>query len=266
VKRFSQAAMLIACSVSIPAKAQVGGIVYDPTQAGHAIDQIAQGENILQNTVQLAQTSLAYYQLAYQMSLAPQSLYAEWLSPSTYWQLLEMTANTYGNSQPIMTSANSGAGADAAYQIASVPRYGPVPEYPTLSLQGQQQIAATGASSDISDAIVGSSLTTLGTMRGNEIARELDIENLETQSQTTDPLQMTDMATLQRMNQAMLLQIRQSQEANQLQQTIALHQVIAQKEQQDAIKSKFQDAADYGTNFQTQIAPAYTGADAAMTY
>jgi hypothetical protein len=133
-------------------------------------------------------------------------------------------------------------------------------------LEGQQQIAATGASSDISDAIVGSSLTTLGTMRGNEIAREQDIENLEAESQTTDPLQMTDMATLQRINQGVLLQIRQSQEANQLQQTIALHQIIAQKEQQDAIKSKFQDASNYGTNFQIQIAPAYNGADAAMTY
>ena len=266
MKHLCLVTMAIAISTTNPARAQFGGIVYDPTQAGHAIEQIAQGENILQNTVQLAQTSLAYYQLAYQMSLAPQTLYARWLSPSTYWQLLEMTANTYGNSQPVMASANSGAGADAAYQMASVPRYGPVPEYPILSVQGQQQIAATGASSDISDAIVGSSLTTLGTMRGNEIERELDIENLENQSQTTDPLQMTDMATLQRVNQAMLLQIRQSQEANQLQQTIALHQVIAQKEQQDAIKAKFQDAADYGTNFQTQIAPAYTGSDAAMTY
>jgi hypothetical protein len=266
MKRFFLVTMVIGFSACIPAQAQLGGLVYDPTQAAHAIEQIAQGENILQNTIQLAQTSLAYYQLAYQMSIAPQSVYAGWTSPSTYWQLLEMTANTYGNSEPVMASANSGAGADAAYQMASVPRYGPVPEYPTLSLQGQQQIAATGASSDISDAIVGSSLTTLGTMRGNEIEREQDIENLEAESQTTDPLQMTDMATLQRINQGVLLQIRQSQEANQLQQTIALHQMIAQKEQQDAIKSKFQDAADYGTNFQSQIAPAYNGADAAMTY
>jgi hypothetical protein len=64
----------------------------------------------------------------------------------------------------------------------------------------------------------------------------------------------------------MLLQIRQAQEANQLQQAIALHQVVALKEQQDAIKAAFQDAADYAINFQTQIAPAYNGADAAMTY
>jgi len=266
VKRFLQISMLIGCSASISANAQLGGVVYDPTQAAHAIEQIAQGEQIITNSVQLAQTSLQYYNLALQMSIAPQSLYAGWISPSTYWQLLETTANTYGNSQPVMASANSGTGADAAYQMASVPRYGMLPEYPTLSIQGQQQVAATGASTDISDAVVSSSLTILGTMRANEIQREADIRNLETQSQTTDPLQQTDMATLQRINQGMLLQIRQAQEANQLQQAIALHQVVALKEQQDAIKAAFQDAADYAINFQSQIAPVYNGADAAMTY
>ena len=266
MKRFFLTAMLICLSSSILAHAQFGGVVYDPTQAAHAIEQIAQGENIIQNTVQLAQTSLAYYNLAMQMATAPSSVYAGWLSPTTYWQLLEVTANTYGNSQPVMAAANSGVGGDVAYQLASVPRYAMIPEYPTLSIQGQQQIAAVGASTDISDAIVQSAISTLGTMRGNEIQRELDIENLESESQTTDPTQMTDMATLQRINQAMLLQIRQAQEANQLQQAIALHQLIGQKEQQDNSKSKFQDAADYGTNFQMQIAPAYNGAAAALTY
>ncbi len=71
MQRFFLVTMVIAFSASIPGQAQLGGIVYDPTQAAHAIEQIAQGENILQNTIQLAQTSLAYYQLAYQMSIAP---------------------------------------------------------------------------------------------------------------------------------------------------------------------------------------------------
>ncbi len=99
-------------------------------------------------------TSLAYYQLAYQMSIAPQSVYAGWTSPSTYWQLLETSANTYGNSEPVMASANSGAGADAAYQIASVPRCGPfrIP-HPELArtaanrrLRGPAVISATRSS------------------------------------------------------------------------------------------------------------------------
>ena len=266
MKSFFLATTVVAFLACIPANAQFGGLVYDPTQAAHAIEQIAQGENILANGIKLAQTADQAYNLAREMALAPQSLYASWISPSTYWELLEQSANTYGNSQPVLTTANTGAGANAAYQMASVPRYGMVPEYPTLSVQGQQQVAAIGATTDISDAVVSSSLTTLGTMRSNEIQREADIQNLQAESQTTDPLQQTDMATLQRINQAMLLQIRQAQEANQLQQAIALQQVVMEKQQQDVIKAKFQDAADYGTYFQTNIAPAYNGASAAMTY
>jgi hypothetical protein len=74
------------------------------------------------------------------------------------------------------------------------------------------------------------------------------------------------MATMQRINQAALLQVRQQQEANQLQQAIALMQLISQKQQQDAIKAKFQDAADYGSNFQGNVAPAYSGGAQALTY
>jgi hypothetical protein len=42
--------------------------------------------------------------------------------------------------------------------------------------------------------------------------------------------------------------------------------LISQKQQQDAIKAKFQDAADYGANFQGNVAPAYSGGAQAMTY
>jgi hypothetical protein len=259
-------AALVLALAAATAHAQFGGVVFDPTQSAHAIQQIAQGEDILTNSLQLAQTALQAYNLAYAMSQSPGGNYASWLSPSTFWLLLEQGANTYGNSQPVMTTANTGVGADVAYQTASVPRYGVIPEYPTLSIQGQEQVAASGATTDLADAIAGSNLTTLGTMRANEIAREADIENLEAESQTTDPLQQTDMATLQRINQAALLQIRQGQEANQLQQAIALMQVVSQKQQQDAIKTKFQDAADYGVNFQVNIAPAYAGGSQALTY
>jgi hypothetical protein len=259
-------ATLVLVLTAATARAQFGGVVFDPTQSAHAIEQITQGEQIVSNGLRLTQTAIQAYNLAYQMSQSPWGNYASWLSPSTYWMLLEQTANTYGNSQAVMTTANTGAGADAAYQVASVPRYGVIPEYATLSIQGQQQVAASGATTDITDSIASSSLTTLGTMRANEIQRETDIENLEAESQTTDPLQQTDMATMQRINQAAILQVRQQQEANQLQQALALMQLISQKQQQDAIKAKFQDAADYGSNFQGNVAPAYSGGAQAMTY
>ena len=196
----------------------------------------------------------------------PHSLYAAYLSPSTYCMLLNQAANTYGNSQALMNTANSGANAQYSYQLASIPRTGIVSGYPTLSTPGQQQIASQGATTDLSDAVTESNLQTLGTMRANEIQREQDIDNLESASHSIDPSEQTEMATMQRINQAMLLQLRQQQEANQLQQAIALQQIVAQKQQQDAMKAGSQDAADYNSNYQTNIAPINVGAAQALSY
>jgi hypothetical protein len=103
-------------------------------------------------------------------------------------------------------------------------------------------------------------------MRSDEIQREQDIENLESASHSVDPAEQTDMATMQRINQAMLLQLRQQQEANQLQQAITLQQIVDQKQQQDAMKAGSQDAADYNNNYQTNIAPINNGAAQALNY
>jgi hypothetical protein len=242
------------------------GIVFDPTQSAHAVEQISQGEQIFTNTVKIANNAIAAYNLAYQMSRAPQTLYQPYTSPSTYWMALNHAANTYGNSQLVVSTANTGANAAGAYQFASVPRTGIVPQYSTLSVSGQQQIAAQGATIDLNDSIAESNLQALGTMRANEMQREQDLEKLESASHSLDPTQQTDMATMQRINQALILQLREQQEANQLLQAVALQQMVTQKQQQDAIKAAAQDAADYGSNFQTQIAPANNGTAQALTY
>ena len=104
-------AVLTLLSEGAHAHAQFGGVVFDPTQSAHAIQQIAQGQQIFTNTVTLAKNAIATYNLAYQMSRAPQSLYAQYLSPSTDWMLLNQAANTYGNSQSLMDTANSGTNA-----------------------------------------------------------------------------------------------------------------------------------------------------------
>lgn len=249
------------------AYAQFGsGIVFDPTQSAHAIQQISQGEQIFTNTVKLANNAIAAYNLARQMSIAPQSLYQPYLSPYTYWRLLNQAANTYGNSQPWTNTANNGTGAQSAYQQATIPRTGALPQYGSLSTNGQQQIAAQGATSDLDDSVTANNLQTLGTIRNNAQQRDADISALEQASHSLDPAQQTDMATLQRINQALLLQLRTQQEANQINQAVALQQIVAQKQQQDALKAGFQDAAGYGGTYQTHVAPAYNGASQALTY
>jgi hypothetical protein len=271
------------------AHAQFGsGVVFDPTQSAHALTQIENegrslqneatqienGTKIFTNTVKIATTALQtyntvqqQYNLYRQMMNSPTMLYQRFLSPRSDLMLMQQISNTYGNSMGWLNASNTGTGAAASYQQAVVPRTPSViPGYGTTSPLGQQQIAAQGATIDIGDSVMSTNLQVLGTIRANQASRQTDIANLEAASQTQDPSQQTVMATLQRINQALLLQLRTQQDANQINANLALQQMITQKQQQDALKAGFIDADNFSGTFQTQVAPAYNGAAQALAY
>jgi hypothetical protein len=266
----------LAAALQPAAHAQFGsGVVFDPTQAGHAVTQIKneeasianevhqieQGQQIFTNTVKIATTALqAYnvgkqqYELTHQMILAPRMLYGRLLSPTSDLLLLQQISNTYGNSMGWLNSANTGKGASTAYQQVSVPTtVNVIPGYSTASVAGQLQIAAQGATVDINDSVMTNNLQALGAIRANQSARQTDIANLEAATQTEDTSQQTIMATLQRINQALLLQLRTQQDANQINANLALQQIVAQKQQQDAMKSAFRDSAGYENYYNANI-------------
>jgi hypothetical protein len=270
------------------AHAQFGsGIVFDPTQAGHAVTQIEneqkslanevhqieQGKQIFTNTVQIAATALKAYNVAKeeftltrQMTVAPRILYARFLSPTSDLLLLQQTSNTYGNSVAWLNSANTGNGAAAAYQQVSVPKTANViPSYNTASVAGQLQIAAQGATVDITDSLMTNNLQALGTIRANQASRQTDIANLEAATQSEDVSQQTIMAELQRINQALLLQLRTQQDENQINANLALQEMVAQKQQQDAMKSAFRDSAGYENYYKANIATTSGGAANLLT-
>jgi hypothetical protein len=143
----------------------------------------------------------------------------------------------------------TGFGAAAANQAASVPRTSQITGFSSLSTQGQREIAARGATVDLSDAVNTSNLQTLGTIRADAAQRETDISALEAASHSSDPAQHTEMATLQRINQALLVELRTQQETNQLLQAQALQQMVGHKIEQDNVKSLFQLGNDYQENF-----------------
>jgi len=278
----------LAAALQPAAHAQFGsGIVYDPTQSVHAItqieheeqsisnqfQQIEQGQQIFTNTVKIATTALqAYnvakqqYNLVHQMILAPRMLYSRFLSPTSDLLLLQQISNTYGNSMGWLNSANTGKGATASYQQVSVPTTtNVIPGYSTASVAGQLQIAAQGATVDINDSVMTNNLQALGTIRANQTSRQTDIANLEAATQTQDASQQTVMATLQRINQALLLQLRTQQDANQINANLALQQIVAQKQQQDAMKSAFRDSAGYENYYNVNITTTSSGSGNLLT-
>jgi len=249
--RFPLSTAILAATLGVlPARAQFGsGVVYDPTQSAHAIEQISQGQQIFTNSVRLADNAIATYNLAHEMALAPQSLYQPFLSPSTYWLALNQAANTYGNTRQWTLSVNTGLGANIGYQQATIPYTGQINGYGNLSTLGQQQIAAQGATVDLNNSVTTSNMQTLGTIRANSEERQADINALIIASQSSDPTQHTEMAALQRINKALILLIQEQQEANQINQAVALQQMVGQKVQQDNLKSLFITANGYQQGF-----------------
>ncbi|MGA7317245.1 MAG: hypothetical protein WBX22_25105 [Silvibacterium sp.] len=253
---------LIALAASTPvARAQFGsGIVYDPTQSVHAVQQILQANQLYTTTVQTTRNAIAAYNLARQMASLPQSLYTSYINLGRQqWTALTQPANTYGNSLQWINAALTGYGAVGASQAASIPRIGQIVGYGSLSSQGQQIIAAQGATVDLSDAVNASSLQSIGTIRANVSQREADISQLEAASHSPDPAQHTEMATLQRINQALLIELRTQQETNQMLQAQSLQQMVGQKVQQDNLKSLFQLGNGYQQNFNA-VTPQQTTA------
>ena len=278
----------LAVALQPAAHAQFGsGIVLDPTQSAHAIvqigneeksianeaEQIAQGQQIFTNTVKIATTALqAYnvakqqYDLVHQMILAPNMLYQRFLSPQSDLMLMQQVSNTYGNSMGWLNASNTGNGAAAAYQQVSVPHTANmIPGYSTSSFAGQQQIAAQGATIDIGDSVMTTNLQALGTIRANQAARQTDISNLENATQSQDASQQTIMATLQRINVALLLELRNQQDANQINANLALQQMVAQKQQQDTMKSAFRDSSGYESYYNANVTTTNSGAANLLT-
>ena len=254
--------LLVALAASTAvARAQFGsGIVYDPTQSAHAVHQILQANQLYTTTVQTEQKVIAAYNLARQMANLPQSLYTSFTNLGRQqWTMLTQPANTYGNSSQWINAALTGYGAAGANQAVSVPHVGQIPGYSSLSSQGRQVIAAQGATVDLSDSANASSLQTLGTIRSNAAQRESDIAQLEAATHSPDPAQHTEMATLQRINQALLIELRTQQETNQMLQIQALQQIVGHKVQQDNLKSLFLLGNGYQQNFNS-VTPQQTSA------
>jgi hypothetical protein len=258
-KPFALAAgFLVAIAIS-PAFAQFGsGIVYDPTQGGHALQQIRQAGQLYTTALQTRDTVISAYNLAHELSLAPQQLYQRYTTPWTNWNTVT-TVNTYGNTAALFQSINTGANPATALNAASVsqaPRY---PLYGNLTSQSQQIVAAQGATSDLSNGVAQTNIQTLGAIRASSQQRASDIQKLEAQTYSSDPTQQTYMATLQRINQATLMQLHAQQDANQIAQAAVLQQMVIQKQQQDALNAAFQDAATYQQQYNATVSPLTSG-------
>jgi hypothetical protein len=275
------------------AHAQFGsGIVYDPTQSAHAIQQLSQGEQELQHwatelqnweqhlqkeeqiyttAYQTMNQVIAAYNLAYQMSRMPQNLAARYKSDFSQWTNLTnpsfTAANTSGITSAWLNALNIGnpTSAASAYGGASIQ----LQSYPSSRLSAldattQAAVQNQYTSSEIGQVNVTNLLSTLGTIRLNSQAFQQKLANLESDTYSTDPSLQTEVGVLAKINTATLLQIHSQQDANQILAAAAQQQALDAKDKLDERNRLINQSIYFQQNFSNTMQNVNNGVSDSM--
>jgi hypothetical protein len=271
------------------AHAQFGsGIVYDPTQSAHAIEQIRQGESQLQKwgtelqnwqqhllkegeiyttAVETRNQIVTMYNLAYQMSQMPQNLTARYKADWAQWSSLAAPPDTYGNTSALVNALNFGGlpQAQQGYSSAFVQAQNyPAGTYSSLDPNSQGTVANQYATSDLAQTTTTSTLATLGTIRADAQAFAVKLANLESDTFSNDPSEQTENALLGKINSATLLQIYSQRDTNQILASSVQQQLVAQKQQIDSQNRAINNAIYFQQNFPTAIQNVTSGVSNSM--
>ncbi len=275
------------------AHAQFGsGIVYDPTQSAHAIQQLSQGEQELQHwatelqnweqhlqkeeqiyttAYQTMNQVIAAYNLAYQMSKMPQNLAARYKSDFAQWTNLTnpsfTAANTSGITSAWLNALNIGnpTSAASAYGGASIQ----LQSYPSSSLSAldattQATVQNQYTSSEIGQVNVTNLLSTLGTIRLDSQAFQQKLANLDSDTYSTDPDLQTEVGVLAKINTATLLQVHSQQDANQILAAAAQQQALDAKDKLDERNRLINQSIYFQQNFSNTMQNVNNGVSDSM--
>src|SRR6266851_1877677 len=235
--------------------------VFDPTNYANALNEFHQLQSMYTTAVATRNQVIAAYNLAYQMSQMPQNLAARYKSDFAQWGSLS-APNTYGNTSAWINALDLGSPSSvtAAYNNAVIQ----VGSYPSSSLSAQDAntqaaIKNQYATSEIGQATVTNTLSTLGTIRLNSQAFAQKLSNLESDTYSTDPNQQTQNALLGKINTATLLQIHSQQDTNQILAAAAAQQALDAKERLDERNRLINQAIYFQQNFPTTMQNVTSG-------
>ena len=259
------------------AHAQFGsGIVYDPAQSAHAIQQLGQGVQELNNwqqhllkegqiyttAVETRDQAITAYNLAYQMSRMPQNFAARYKTDWAQWSSVAAPPNTYGNTSAFVNALNFGGLPQASQgysgAFVQVQSY-PSGTYSSLDADTQATVANQYATSELARSATTNTVATLGTIRSDAQAFTAKLANLESDTYSTDPSQQTQNALLGKINTATLLQIHSQQDTNQILAASVEQQLIAQKQQIDAQNRAINNAIYFQQNFSNTMQKVTAG-------
>jgi type IV secretion system protein TrbJ len=242
----------------------LGDIVFDPTSYGELIQQFYEMQQQYQQLVQTYQTIQSQYQeMLFMAQQDPVNMLTRYRALATPW-LNSSATNVYGTSGGWIAGINSGLGVASGYSRAtqSLGTYGPaLANIPTAQLP---RIQTSYATVELTDGANLAAMQTLGKMRANAPAIEATIQNLETDSLSSNPNMNTEIAVLNKINAANVIALRNTQDANKLLATLAEEKIIDAKRQRDAEAQAFNDHIQFMAQGQAAMSSQAAGASQAM--
>jgi len=259
--KFRPISLFVVFAALLAPTAHAQWTVFDPTNYANALNEFHQLQSMYTTAVATRNQVIAAYNLAYQMSQMPQNLAARYKSDFAQWGSLS-APNTYGNTSAWINALDLGSPSSvtAAYNNAVIQ----VGSYPSSSLSAQDAntqaaIKNQYATSEIGQATVTNTLSTLGTIRLNSQAFAQKLSNLESDTYSTDPNQQTQNALLGKINTATLLQIHSQQDTNQILAAAAAQQALDAKERLDERNRLINQAIYFQQNFPTTMQNVTSG-------
>jgi hypothetical protein len=227
MKRKSLFLLLLLSVGAASASAQLGGIVFDPTNYNNALLRYFQLE---QQLLQLRTTYLLAVQMAKNIQNMParyQALFSQWRNSAAQ--------DTYGNTTPWIAGINSGQGVNAGYQQATTP----LQPYNPGVLGGMtpdelRRVESQYASVELSDGASETAMAAIGAIRNNAQNVEAQIANLEQDSLSGDADLNSEVSVLNKINAAGVLALRTAQDSNKLLASLLEQQTLAAKQQREA--------------------------------
>jgi hypothetical protein len=256
--------LLVALSGPALAILGLGDIVYDPTNFAELVKQF---EQMQQEYAQLVQTYQMvrnqYNQMLFMAKQVPVNMALRYSVAGSPWSN-SVPTNVYGTTGGWSTGINTGLGVPSGYSAATVNLGiygGALGNIPADQLSRLKNNYATV---ELSDGANLAGLETLGRIRANSPAVEATIQNLQNDSLSSDLNMNTEIAVLNKINAASVIDLRNTQDTNKLLATLAEERLVEAKRQRDAEAQAFNEHIRFMAQGQQAMAAQAANASAAM--
>ena len=232
--------------------------------------QASEEYEVLANTFTTAKSVLTTAQDAYALAetamSAPTILYDALKSEvEEYKSIPTARGDSFATTQPLLDLINIGSpyvlenhANSVLTPLNFIPAY-----YQDLSPNTQAMIRAHQYNMTARDATIAQALQRASDVQAHTVQDQKEEQTLESQTLTDDPTQHTELATLQRINKLLLLQLRAQQDANALNASKTMEDLFGAQQEVDSDKANTYLAVPWQSGMQ-DLSTMTSGASAAL--